>query len=137
MGPLAPCQVQTEEGEGRLTRGMAKPSSLGKGGGESTEEAQLQPESQPQSSIKCPSNGMPPPMQLGKIKYSGGPQIVKKKSRQSSSHFCLSKNWELQKLPALKDLPTQEQEELFTQKLPSCCVLFDFVSDPLSDLKFK
>lgn len=30
-----------------------------------------------------------------------------------------------------------EREELFVQKLRQCCVLFDFVSDPLSDLKFK
>uniref|UniRef100_A0A8C2TV38 Serine/threonine protein phosphatase 2A regulatory subunit n=1 Tax=Coturnix japonica TaxID=93934 RepID=A0A8C2TV38_COTJA len=29
------------------------------------------------------------------------------------------------------------QEELFIQKLRQCCVLFDFISDPLSDLKFK
>lgn len=35
------------------------------------------------------------------------------------------------------DSPTQEREELFIQKLRQCCVLFDFVSDPLSDLKFK
>ncbi|ERE72613.1 serine/threonine-protein phosphatase 2A regulatory subunit delta isoform-like isoform 1 [Cricetulus griseus] len=74
---------------------------------------------------------------LSKIKYSGGPQIVKKERQQSSSRFNLSKNRELQKLPALKDLPTQESEELFIQKLRQCCVLFDFVSDPLSDLKFK
>lgn len=137
VGSLVPCQVQTEEGEGKLIEGTAKPSNLGKGGGNSAEKAQLQPESQPPSSIKCPSNGMPPPMQLSKIRYSGGPQIVKKWLRQSSSHFCLSKNWELQKLPALKNLPTQEQEELFTQELPLCCVLFDFVSDPLSDLIFE
>lgn len=39
-------------------------------------------------------------------------------------------------LPA-PDSPTQEREELFIQKLRQCCVLFDFVSDPLSDLKFK
>lgn len=37
----------------------------------------------------------------------------------------------------LPDSPTQEREELFIQKLRQCCVLFDFVSDPLSDLKFK
>ncbi|GCB82459.1 hypothetical protein scyTo_0021616, partial [Scyliorhinus torazame] len=32
---------------------------------------------------------------------------------------------------------THEREELFVQKLRQCCVLFDFVSDPLSDLKYK
>ena len=40
-------------------------------------------------------------------------------------------------MPPPTDSPTQEREELFIQKLRQCCVLFDFVSDPLSDLKFK
>ncbi|KAJ8250582.1 hypothetical protein COCON_G00225040 [Conger conger] len=75
--------------------------------------------------------------ELNKIKYSGGPQIVKKERRQSSSRFNLSKNRELQKLPALKDAPPIDREELFVQKLRQCCVLFDFVTDPLSDLKYK
>uniref|UniRef100_A0A803Y1P3 Serine/threonine protein phosphatase 2A regulatory subunit n=1 Tax=Meleagris gallopavo TaxID=9103 RepID=A0A803Y1P3_MELGA len=83
------------------------------------------------------NNSAPPPTQLNKIKYSGGPQIVKKERRHSSSRFNLSKNRELQKLPALKDAPPHEREELFIQKLRQCCVLFDFISDPLSDLKFK
>lgn len=30
-----------------------------------------------------------------------------------------------------------EREELFIKKLRQCCVLFDFASDPLSDLKWK
>ena len=30
-----------------------------------------------------------------------------------------------------------EREELFIQKIRQCCVLFDFISDPLSDLKWK
>ena len=29
------------------------------------------------------------------------------------------------------------REELFTQKLRQCCVIFDFNLDPLSDLKYK
>uniref|UniRef100_A0A452HP37 Serine/threonine protein phosphatase 2A regulatory subunit n=1 Tax=Gopherus agassizii TaxID=38772 RepID=A0A452HP37_9SAUR len=91
----------------------------------------------PPTSNKRPSNSTPPPTQLNKIKYSGGPQIVKKERRHSSSRFNLSKNRELQKLPALKDAPAHEREELFIQKLRQCCVLFDFISDPLSDLKFK
>ncbi|KAM4591578.1 serine/threonine-protein phosphatase 2A 56 kDa regulatory subunit delta isoform 1-T1 [Odontesthes bonariensis] len=95
-------------------------------------------ESQQQSGSKRPSNSTtPPPTQLNKIKYSGGPQLVKKERRQSSSRFSLTKNRELQKLPALKDAPPIEQEELFVQKLRQCCVLFDFISDPLSDLKYK
>ncbi|CAL9692032.1 unnamed protein product [Knipowitschia caucasica] len=67
-----------------------------------------------------------------------GPQTpLKKDKRQSSSRFSLSNNRELQKLPAFKDVPLAEQEKLFIQKLRQCCVLFDFVSDPLSDLKWK
>uniref|UniRef100_A0A3B5QEB6 Protein phosphatase 2, regulatory subunit B', delta n=1 Tax=Xiphophorus maculatus TaxID=8083 RepID=A0A3B5QEB6_XIPMA len=35
------------------------------------------------------------------------------------------------------DAPPPEREDLFVQKLRQCCVLFDFISDPLSDLKYK
>ncbi|XP_050504513.1 serine/threonine-protein phosphatase 2A 56 kDa regulatory subunit gamma isoform isoform X4 [Diabrotica virgifera virgifera] len=35
------------------------------------------------------------------------------------------------------DAPSDEREDLFIQKLRQCCVLFDFASDPLSDLKWK
>lgn len=35
------------------------------------------------------------------------------------------------------DCPTAEREALFIQKLQQCCVMFDFVIDPLSDLKYK
>ena len=31
----------------------------------------------------------------------------------------------------------QEREDLFIQKIKQCQVLFDFVADPLSDLKWK
>ncbi|KAK7141817.1 hypothetical protein R3I94_011490 [Phoxinus phoxinus] len=36
-----------------------------------------------------------------------------------------------------RDVAPAEQEKLFVQKLRQCCVLFDFLSDPLSDLKWK
>lgn len=35
------------------------------------------------------------------------------------------------------DTAPNEREQLFVQKLQQCCILFDFVMDPLSDLKFK
>lgn len=35
------------------------------------------------------------------------------------------------------DASAADREELFVQKIRQCCVLFDFVSDPLSDLKWK
>ncbi|XP_054826655.1 serine/threonine-protein phosphatase 2A 56 kDa regulatory subunit gamma isoform isoform X3 [Eublepharis macularius] len=83
------------------------------------------------------SNSIPPASQLSKIKVPPPQAAVKKEKRQSSSRFSISNNRELQKLPALKDVPPAEQEKLFIQKLRQCCVLFDFVSDPLSDLKWK
>ncbi|XP_061693318.1 serine/threonine-protein phosphatase 2A 56 kDa regulatory subunit delta isoform isoform X2 [Syngnathoides biaculeatus] len=89
------------------------------------------------ASLGSSSSSAPPPTQLHKIKYCGGPQVAKKERRHSSSRFSVSGNRELSKLPALKDAAAMDREELFVQKLRQCCVLFDFVSDPLSDLKFK
>ncbi|XP_071268955.1 serine/threonine-protein phosphatase 2A 56 kDa regulatory subunit gamma isoform-like isoform X2 [Salvelinus alpinus] len=83
------------------------------------------------------SNSVPPATQLLKGKQPGSQTPVKKDKRQSSSRFSLSNNRELQKLPAFKDVAPAEQEKLFVQKLRQCCVLFDFLSDPLSDLKWK
>ena len=41
-------------------------------------------------------------------------------------------------LPQPLPSPTgQEREDLFIQKIRQACVLFDFISDPLSDLKWK
>ena len=37
----------------------------------------------------------------------------------------------------IADAPAAEREELFVQKLRQCGVLFDFVADPLSDIKYK
>ncbi|XP_033735000.1 serine/threonine-protein phosphatase 2A 56 kDa regulatory subunit delta isoform-like isoform X28 [Pecten maximus] len=78
----------------------------------------------------------PPPAQISKMKFSGPPH-VKKDKRQNSSRFNVSKNRELVKLPLLKDATPAEREDLFIQKIRQCCVLFDFVQDPLSDLKWK
>jgi serine/threonine-protein phosphatase 2A regulatory subunit B' len=62
---------------------------------------------------------------------------LKRERRQSSSRFNISSNRELTKLPALKDAQQNEREELFIEKIKQCQVLFDFVADPLSDLKWK
>ncbi|XP_049792861.1 serine/threonine-protein phosphatase 2A 56 kDa regulatory subunit gamma isoform isoform X1 [Schistocerca nitens] len=96
----------------------------------------LQQQQQQQQLSPGGSAPPPPPTQINKIKYPG-PQHVKKEKRQSSSRFNISKDRELQKLPAIKDAPANEREQLFIQKIRQCCVLFDFVSDPLSDLKWK
>ena len=63
--------------------------------------------------------------------------IARKEKRQSSSRFNISTNRELTKLPLLKDTSQPDREELFIKKLHQCCVVFDFISDPLSDLKWK
>lgn len=71
------------------------------------------------------------------MKY-GGPAHLRKERRQSSSRFNISSSRELVKLPSLKDVQApSEKEELFVEKIKQCQVLFDFVSDPLSDLKWK
>ncbi|CAG9813207.1 unnamed protein product [Phaedon cochleariae] len=64
-----------------------------------------------------------------------GATNMKKEKRQS--RFNITKNQELEMLPALRDAAPDEREELFVQKLRQCCVLFDFAADPLSDLKWK
>jgi len=78
----------------------------------------------------------PPPTQISKIKYTG-PSHIKKERRQSSSRFNITQNRELVKLPQLKEAAQGDREELLIQKIRQCGVLFDFVSDPLSDLKWK
>ncbi|RZF45005.1 hypothetical protein LSTR_LSTR001966 [Laodelphax striatellus] len=80
------------------------------------------------------SPAAPPPTQINKIKYSPN---IKKEKRQNSSRFNVSKNIELENLASLNEAGSGEREELFVQKIRQCCVLFDFVSDPLSDLKWK
>lgn len=78
----------------------------------------------------------PPPTQINKMKFTG-PAHLKKDRRQSSSRFNITQNRELVKLPQLSEASPSEKEELFIQKIRQCSVLFDFVSDPLSDLKWK
>lgn len=79
----------------------------------------------------------PPQTPLTKIKMSPAMPLVKKDKKQSSSRFNISKNRELQKLPALKDATPNEREKLFIEKIQQCCTIFDFAADPLSDLKWK
>ena len=96
----------------------------------------------------------PPPTAINKLKYAAGsgaggspgsaaPNILRER-RLSSSRFNITKDRELTKLPGLKDCgisggatAVQEREDLFIQKIKQCQVLFDFVADPLSDLKWK
>ncbi|XP_075254059.1 serine/threonine-protein phosphatase 2A 56 kDa regulatory subunit gamma isoform-like [Convolutriloba macropyga] len=88
-------------------------------------------------SLKKTAHGpAPPTTQLSKIKFNAGAPIRKEK-RQNSSRFNISKNRELTKLPNIMEAASDAREELFVQKLRQCCTIFDFVVDPLSDLKSK
>lgn len=78
-----------------------------------------------------------PPPQTPVVKKTGMAQLLKRDKRQGSSTFNISKNRELQKLPLMKDVSQSEKENLFIQKLQQCGTLFDFIVDPLSDLKWK
>ena len=79
----------------------------------------------------------PPPTQINKLKYSAGSPHILRERRLSSSRFNISSNREIEKLSALKEVPQSAREELFIQKIKQCQVLFDFVADPLSDLRWK
>lgn len=90
-----------------------------------------------------PKSAPPPANLVAKCKLAGTAvptapgSGMRKEKRQNSSRFNVSHNRELLKLPALKDAPLAEREDLLIQKIRQCCVLFDFVTDPLSDLKWK
>ncbi|CAE1258681.1 PPP2R5 [Acanthosepion pharaonis] len=112
----------------------AKTTSSTKTSGKETTENAENENAKKKSSVNAENH--PPTTQLTKIKYSG-PTHIKKDKRQNSSRFNVSKNRELQKLTPMKDAPANEREQLFIQKIQQCGVLFDFVQDPLSDLKWK
>uniref|UniRef100_A0A8C6QW52 Serine/threonine-protein phosphatase 2A 56 kDa regulatory subunit n=1 Tax=Nannospalax galili TaxID=1026970 RepID=A0A8C6QW52_NANGA len=59
-----------------------------------------------------------------------------KRSQGSSQFRSQGGQAELHPLPQLKDATSNEQQELFCQKLQQCCILFDFM-DSVSDLKSK
>ncbi|MEE6473983.1 hypothetical protein FKM82_010238 [Ascaphus truei] len=59
-----------------------------------------------------------------------------KRSQGSSQFRGQGALVELSPLPALKDATSNDQQDLFCQKLQQCCVLFDFI-DSISDLKSK
>jgi len=43
----------------------------------------------------------------------------------------------IQRLVGCSDVAASEREALFIEKLRQCMTLFDFIADPLSDLKWK
>ncbi|XP_076179691.1 serine/threonine-protein phosphatase 2A 56 kDa regulatory subunit gamma isoform isoform X1 [Ptiloglossa arizonensis] len=113
-------------------------TKIGKDKGKNGKDGETGDEANKVAGAPPATNAPPPPTLINKIKYQPGGPVIKKDKRQSSSRFNISKNRELQKLPLLSETQQgNEREELFIQKLRQCCVLFDFESDPLSDLKWK
>eukprot|EP00794_Sanderia_malayensis_P019980 gene19980-21938_t len=92
---------------------------------------------QDDGSSKGKGGNAPPSVPLNKSKFSGPANLIRKEKRQGSSAFNISKVRELVKLPLMKDAPQNEKEDLFVQKIRQCCTMFDFIVDPLSDLKWK
>ncbi|XP_072388037.1 serine/threonine-protein phosphatase 2A 56 kDa regulatory subunit gamma isoform-like isoform X4 [Diabrotica undecimpunctata] len=82
------------------------------------------------------SISLPPQSPINKNKMTAGAAANARKEKRQS-RFNIPKNQELDVLPSLREAPADEREDLFIQKLRQCCVLFDFASDPLSDLKWK
>jgi len=83
-----------------------------------------------------PDEAHPPPVDLLKLKNTEL-CLPRKEKKQNSSHFNISKNRELTKLPNLKDAQDDEKENLFIQKIKQCSVVFDFINEPFSDVKDK
>jgi len=117
-----------------ISKGKKDKDKTGKAANSNSNKKEKEEE---EKKARVTSSAVPPVTPLTKGKYAQGPMVVKKDRRQSSSRFNVSKNRELVKMPALKDAPPDQVEGLFTRKLQQCCVVFDFVTDPLSDLKWK
>ena len=87
---------------------------------------------------------------LTKIKVSADIFINKKEKKQNiSSQFNNNNNDnnniiitsqqqnKLELLPSLKEALPIEREKLFIEKLEQCCIIYDFVSESQTNLKFK
>uniref|UniRef100_UPI00358ED595 serine/threonine-protein phosphatase 2A 56 kDa regulatory subunit delta isoform-like n=1 Tax=Myxine glutinosa TaxID=7769 RepID=UPI00358ED595 len=76
-------------------------------------------------------------VRLGCAKATDGYRWDKGKDLIKTSRQIRGKQRLLLRILLENDTATAECEDLFIQKLQQCCVLFDFVADPLSDLKWK
>jgi serine/threonine-protein phosphatase 2A regulatory subunit B' len=117
--------------------GVAMIKTNGKDAPENSESDWKPATSNLQMTESCPPSSMPPASN-GQPTVSAATLPSLRRDRQLSlSKFNADKNRELQKLPLLKDVSATEREALFIEKLHQCMTLFDFVQDPLSDLKWK
>lgn len=98
------------------------------------------------SSLKSPEVGIESMGSPGEVPKSGPITKVKTNKaeipvsrspkRQHSSRFHVNQKVEIVKLPAFKDVPMADRQDLFIKKLQQACVIFDF-TNALSDLKGK
>ena len=136
-----PTKKEEENGGGNATNPseMSDPSSTASGDVDMASTTSSGSNEGSSGANSDTANGKtPPPTQINKLKFTGpGTSHLKKERRQSSTRFNVSTNRELTKLSLLKDTPQDGREELFIQKIKQCQVLFDFIADPLSDLKWK
>lgn len=120
-------------------KGSAKEKSASKSSGKDAKDGAENTPNDKKKSDKPAANveSHPPPTQINRINPLPETLKLKTERRQSSSRFNISRNREIEKLPLLKDATPAERENLFIQKINQGAVIFDFVKDPLSDLKYK
>lgn len=120
-------------------KGSAKEKSASKSSGKDAKDGAENTPNDKKKPDKPAANAEshPPPTQINRINPLPETLKLKTERRQSSSRFNISRNREIEKLPLLKDATPAERENLFIQKINQGAVIFDFVKDPLSDLKYK
>lgn len=63
-------------------------------------------------------------------------ETIKTPKRNTSSRFRISTERELEKLPSFHEVPSNNRQDLFVQKLKQCNVIFDFTNASM-DMKSK
>lgn len=132
--PNMPKLTKKDKGSAKEKSASKSSGKDAKDGAENTPNDKKKPE-KPAANANAESH--PPPTQINRINPLPETLKLKTERRQSSSRFNISRNREIEKLPLLKDATPAERENLFIQKINQGAVIFDFVKDPLSDLKYK
>ncbi|KAJ9097446.1 Serine/threonine-protein phosphatase 2A 56 kDa regulatory subunit delta isoform [Naganishia adeliensis] len=93
----------------------------------------------PSTALGGRTGGTPP--KAGTLRGLRGPKdtipiVGKSPRKQRSSRFHVTERVDLDKLPGFMEVPPQERNDLFIQKLHQCSVVFDF-NDASGDMKGK
>ncbi|KAJ9128308.1 Serine/threonine-protein phosphatase 2A 56 kDa regulatory subunit delta isoform [Naganishia onofrii] len=118
----------------RTTDGVSGQNSPASGGGLAVVEA-----GGVSTALGGRTGGTPP--KAGTLRGLRGPKdtipiVGKSPRKQRSSRFHVTEKVDLDKLPGFMEVPPQERNELFIQKLHQCSVVFDF-NDASGDMKGK